>query len=93
MGREKSGTRKIKPGLTVPRAAQPTRWPSSRADGASSSLGCTQPGWDEGAPRRDPSGMRGVFLTRVGTHGLQGVPKAGAPASPKGGCMSRGCPC
>lgn len=37
--------------------------------------------------------MQGVFLTGVGIRGLQGVPKAGAPTSPKEGCMSRGCPC
>lgn len=53
----------------------------------------TQLGCDDGVSRRDPSGMQGVFLTGVGIRGLQGVPKAGAPTSPKEGCMSRGCPC
>lgn len=90
---ERSGSRRVKPGLTMPGAAQPTWWPSSWTDGASSSPGCVQLRWDEGAPRTDTPGTGGVFLTGAGIHGMQGVPKAGAPTSSKEGCRSRGCPC
>lgn len=51
---ERIETTRIKPGLTEPGAAKPTRWILSRADGAFSLLG-----WDEGAPGRDPSGIQG----------------------------------
>lgn len=51
------------------------QWPSSWADRASSSLDCTQLGWEEGAPKRVPSGMWGVFLTSMGICGFWGVPK------------------
>jgi len=79
---ERSGTRRIKPGLELPSHRSGLRHelmehPRRRAV---SSQGGTR------VLRRDPSAMWGMFLTSMGTHGLQGVPMAGAPTSPKEGC-------